>query len=423
LLVLLLIGWLGLFLGPKLGQTKAWGSTVKKPIYKKLWFQIVAGLFVIGAIGNIINPDQTVPQSGPEQTSSSSEALVEEGSEKVVESDENTSLGSEQTEDASAKENATDTSSEFESKDPEVVVTPATTSELKFLIDSLEVASEVSSGYNRDLFKHWTDADGDGCNARYEVLIQETLAPLAVSSGCKLSGGSWVSAFDLVETNDPSKFDVDHMVPLKEAWDSGAWAWDAKTREAYANDLDYEMSLIAVSASSNRSKSDRDPADWLPTNQDYWCEYITAWVQVKTRWSLSMDKAEKARVEDVAEDCSGEELEFAPKAATATAAPAPTKTATPSPSPTPTETKSSTPAPTPTPTPSQTASGNCGPGQVDLNTASVDELKLIKYIDVVRAPLVIELRPFNSVDQLINVKGIGPTYLQRIKDEGIACVN
>jgi len=396
---------------------------VKKPIYKKLWFQIVAGLFVIGAIGNIINPDQTVPQSGPEQTSSSSKALVEEGSEKVVESDENTSLGSEQTEDASAKENATDTSSEFESKDPEVVVTPATTSELKFLIDSLEVASEVSSGYNRDLFKHWTDADGDGCNARYEVLIEETLAPLAVSSGCKLSGGSWVSAFDLVETNDPSKFDVDHMVPLKEAWDSGAWAWDAKTREAYANDLDYEMSLIAVSASSNRSKSDRDPADWLPTNQDYWCEYITAWVQVKTRWSLSMDKAEKARVEDVAEDCSGEELEFAPKAATATAAPAPTKTATPSPSPTPTETKSSTPAPTPTPTPSQTASGNCGPGQVDLNTASVDELKLIKYIDVVRAPLVIELRPFNSVDQLINVKGIGPTYLQRIKDEGIACVN
>jgi competence protein ComEC len=60
---------------------------------------------------------------------------------------------------------------------------------------------------------------------------------------------------------------------------------------------------------------------------------------------------------------------------------------------------------------------------VDLNTASVDELKLIKYINVVRAPLVIEQRPFTTIDQLINVKGIGPTYLQRIKDEGIACVN
>ena len=232
-----------------------------------------------------------------------------------------------------------------------------------------------------------------------------------------------MSAFDLVETSDPSNFDVDHLVPLKEAWDSGAWAWDAKTREAYANDLDYDMSLIAVTASSNRSKSDRDPADWLPTNQDYWCEYITAWVQVKTRWSLSIDKAEKAKIDEVAESCNGETLEFAPKAVTATAAPSPSKSSSPSPSPTPTETKSSTPSPTPTPTPTQTASGNCGPGQVDLNTASVDELKLIKYIDVVRAPLVIELRPFTTVDQLINVKGIGPTYLQRIKDEGIACVD
>ena len=316
-----------------------------------------------------------------------------------------------------------DKPTEEEVVEPTKVATPATTTLLMTLVGNREVEQEVGSGYDRDLFKHWSDADGDGCNARYEVLSVESLTPVTVSSGCKLSGGTWVSAFDLVETSDPSKFDVDHMVPLKEAWDSGAWAWDAKTREAYANDLDYEMSLIAVSASSNRSKSDRDPADWLPTNKDYWCEYITAWVQVKTRWSLSMDKAEKAKIEDVAEDCSGEELEFAPKAATATAAPSPTKTATPSPSPTPTETASSTPTPTPTPTPTQTASGNCGPGQVDLNTASVDELKLIKYIDVKRAPLAIELRPFTSVDQLINVKGIGPTYLQRIKDEGIACVN
>ena len=317
--------------------------------------------------------------------------------------------------------------------EPTKVSTNATTTLLMTLVANLEVEQEVGSGYDRDLFKHWSDADGDGCNARYEVLIEESLTPVTVSSGCKLSGGTWVSAFDLVETIDPSKFDVDHMVPLKEAWDSGAWAWDAKTREAYANDLDYDMSLIAVSASSNRSKSDRDPADWLPANKDYWCEYITSWVQVKTRWSLSVDAKEKSKIEEVAEDCSGETLDFAPKAATATAAPAPspTKTSTPSPSPSPTKTSTPSPSPTPTststpspePSPTQTSSGGCGPGQVDINTANVDELKLIKYIDEKRAPLVIELRPFTTVDQLINVKGIGPTYLQRIKDEGIACVN
>jgi DNA uptake protein ComE-like DNA-binding protein len=363
------------------------------------------------------------------QVSSAIQDSQEMQSEVRTETSQETSSQDDSDEgEATSDDGLTDTANSDETVEEEVVEptkvsTPATTTLLMTLVGNLEVEQEVGSGYDRDLFKHWSDADSDGCNARYEVLIDESLTPVTISSGCKLSGGTWVSAFDLVETSDPSMFDVDHMVPLKEAWDSGAWAWDAKTREAYANDLDYEMSLIAVSASSNRSKSDRDPADWLPPNKDYWCEYITSWVQVKTRWSLSMDKAEKAKIEDVAEDCSGETLDFAPKAATATAAPSPTKTATPSPSPTPTETKSSTPSPAPTPTPTQTASGNCGPGQVDLNTASIDELKLIKYIDVVRAPLVIELRPFTSVDQLIDVKGIGPTYLQRIKDEGIACVN
>lgn len=313
--------------------------------------------------------------------------------------------------------------------EPTKVSAPKTTTLLMTLVGSLEVEVEVGDGYDRDLFRHWSDADGDGCNTRYEVLIEESLTPVTVASGCKLSGGTWVSAFDLKETIDPSTFDVDHLVPLKEAWDSGAWAWDAATRQAFANDLDYGMSLIAVSASSNRSKSDRDPADWMPPNNGYWCEYITAWVQVKTRWSLSVDLAEKSKIEEVAKDCSGETLEFAPRATTVTAAPSPTKTSTPSPSPTqtstpspsPTQTAASTPSPEPSPT--QTASGGCGPGQVDLNTATIDELRLIKYIDVVRAPLVVDLRPFTSVDQLINVKGIGPTYLQRIKDEGIACVD
>ena len=368
------------------------------------------------------------------EVSSAIQDSQEMQSEVKAETSEETSIQddsdeAEPTSDGRTDEANSDEPAEEEVVEPTKVATPATTTLLMTLVGNREVEQEVGSGYDRDLFKHWSDADGDGCNARYEVLIEESLTPVTVSSGCKLSGGTWVSAFDLVETSDPSKFDVDHMVPLKEAWDSGAWAWDAKTREAYANDLDYEMSLIAVSASSNRSKSDRDPADWLPTNKDYWCEYITAWVQVKTRWSLSVDPKEKSKIEEVADDCSGEALDFAPKASTVTAAPSPTKTSTPSPSPTKTSTPSPSPTqtatstPSPEPSPAQTASGGFGPGQVDLNTASVDELKLIKYIDEKRAPLVIELRPFTSVDQLINVKGIGPTYLQRIKDEGIACVD
>ena len=386
---------------------------------KKLFALFLAALTLAGCAGQSQEGEvsSAIQDSQEMQSEVKAETSPESSSQDGPDDTEPTSVDS-----GTDAANSDETVGE-EAVEPTKVSTPSTTTLLLTLVGNLEVEQEISSGYDRDLFKHWSDADGDGCNARYEVLIEESLTPVTISSGCKLSGGTWVSAFDLLETNDPSTFDVDHMVPLKEAWDSGAWSWDAKTREAYANDLDYDMSLIAVSASSNRSKSDRDPADWLPTNKDYWCESITAWVQVKTRWSLSIDNAEKAKINEVAEGCSGEELDFAPKATTATATPSPTKTVTPSPSPTPTETKSSIPSPSPTPTPTQTASGNCGPGQVDLNTASVDELKLIKYIDVVRAPLVIELRPFTSVDQLINVQGIGPTYLQRITDEGIACVN
>lgn len=332
-----------------------------------------------------------------------------------------------QTETSDSKSTNTNTADTETEVEPSAVSTPRTTTLLTSLIRGLRIVEEVTDGYDRDLFKHWTDADGDGCNTRYEVLIEESLTQVTVGSGCKLLGGTWVSAFDLAETTDPSTFDIDHVVPLKEAWDSGAWAWDAATREAFANDLGYKMSLIAVSASSNRSKSDRDPTSWLPTNSDYWCEYITAWVQVKTRWALSVDAAEKSNLESVAKDCAGEALDFAPKASTVAASPSPsststpTKTSIPTPSPSPTATATSTPSPSPTPT--QTASGGCTAGQVDINSASYEELKRIKYIDEVRAQYVIDLRPFKSVDGLINVKGIGPVYLQRMKDEGIACVN
>ena len=196
--------------------------------------------------------------------------------------------------------------------------------ELTAMIRLLEVESEYVSGYDRTLFKHWIDEDGNGCDARKEVLIQESVTPVTKGASCTLFGGSWVSAFDLEETTDSSSFDVDHMVPLKEAWDSGAWMWSSSTRQAFANDLGYDHSLIAVSSSSNRSKSDRDPADWLPSNVDFRCEYTVAWVQVKIRWKLSVDVAEKGKLVSLASSCGDEPLEFAPKAkATSEATPTP----------------------------------------------------------------------------------------------------
>ena len=155
----------------------------------------------------------------------------------------------------------------------------------------LRIEAEHAGGYKRTLFADWYDADGDGCNTRQEVLIAESIISAKIGAKCKVTG-KWFSVYDGVTTTDPSSFDIDHMVPLKEAWDSGAWNWNKDQRKKFANDLDESFFLIAVTARSNRSKGERDPAEWMPTSVSYRCEYARIWVQIKRAWDLSVDPTE-----------------------------------------------------------------------------------------------------------------------------------
>lgn len=166
----------------------------------------------------------------------------------------------------------------------------------------LTLGREVRRGYARSKFSHWADADRDGCNTRYEVLIQEARVKPSVGAGCFLTGGRWFSYYDAQRTANPSLFDVDHMVPLAEAWDSGARRWNAGTRKRFANDLGDRRSLVAVSASSNRSKSDGDPAEWMP-RPAVRCQYVREYVAVKTRWRLAVDRPEKRALLRVVRGC------------------------------------------------------------------------------------------------------------------------
>ncbi len=163
----------------------------------------------------------------------------------------------------------------------------------RVLLAQLQVATEHPAGYDRSLFPLWTDSDGDGCNTRYEVLIAEATRRPTIGSGCSLSGGRWFSVYDGVSTTDPSTFDVDHVVPLAEAWQSGAWNWNTDTRTRYANDLGYAADLVAVTAHSNRSKGDREPAGWSPPRASFRCRYYAWWVAVKWRWQLAVNPTEK----------------------------------------------------------------------------------------------------------------------------------
>ena len=149
------------------------------------------------------------------------------------------------------------------------------------------------TGYQRELFTHWLDADRDGCDTREEVLIDESRSTAQVDRyGCKVVEGDWFSSYDGLRFTDPAELDIDHLVPLAEAWDSGASGWDAGRRQAFANDLDHPQALRAVSASSNRSKGDLDPGQWKPTRDAAWCEYANDWVTVKKAWDLAADQNE-----------------------------------------------------------------------------------------------------------------------------------
>ena len=148
-------------------------------------------------------------------------------------------------------------------------------------------------GYDRSLFRHWIDADGDGCDTRKEVLIRNATQTPTVGEHCNLSGGRWISLYDgRVFTGDGGGLDVDHMVPLAEAWESGAWAWSPAKRQAFANDLENRFALLPVSASSNRSKGARDAAERMPPDESSHCIYAIYWRDTKVAWDLTFDQAE-----------------------------------------------------------------------------------------------------------------------------------
>lgn len=144
----------------------------------------------------------------------------------------------------------------------------APTVEVTTLADAVslvQAAQENRTGYTRSSF-NWNSGEdtSDGCNTRSEVLISEAVIAPTVETGCKLTGGTWISYYDGQEVTSAGALDIDHIVPLAEAWNSGASAWTAARREAYANDQEAHTSLVAVTARTNRQKADQDPTDWMP---------------------------------------------------------------------------------------------------------------------------------------------------------------
>ena len=167
-----------------------------------------------------------------------------------------------------------------------------------------EVPTDLSD-YDRGDWKHWVDEDGDCQNARHEVLFHESVVDVKFKepNNCQVATGEWLDPFTGETITDATKLDVDHMVPLKNAHDSGGWAWDKDRKKAYANYMMYEDHLIAVTASANRKKGAKGPEDWKPSNEAYWCDYAKGWIEIKSQWKLTATNLEWTALQEMTETC------------------------------------------------------------------------------------------------------------------------
>jgi hypothetical protein len=157
-----------------------------------------------------------------------------------------------------------------------------------------------TSTYKRDLFKTWDMVSG-ACDTR-ETVLKRDGRDVRTSASCAAASGVWTSPYDGKTWTSASDVDIDHLVPLGNAWVSGAWAWSNDQRERFANDLQ-DPQLVAVTDNVNESKGDRSPDEWKPPLASFYCPYAEAWIRVKFVWQLSVTDAEKATLTSMLSTC------------------------------------------------------------------------------------------------------------------------
>jgi len=147
-----------------------------------------------------------------------------------------------------------------------------------------ENRSQSVSGYDRDSWSHWDDLDGDGRDTREQLLEESSLVPV-VKHENKIVSGLWEGKLTGQRGTKPTKFHIDHIIPLAYASRAGGREWSPKKKQLFANDPE---NLIIATASANTSKSDRGPEEWMPRKKDYQCDYLKSWVSVADKYELRL---------------------------------------------------------------------------------------------------------------------------------------
>jgi hypothetical protein len=188
--------------------------------------------------------------------------------------------------------------------DPSALNGPTTVapSDVSQQLDELTVdAGLTMSGYSRAKFPHWIN-QGNGCDTR-DVVLQHQGTGVKTGADCKIGAGTWTSPYDAKTFTNPQSLQIDHLVPLANAWRSGAKNWTTQQRQDFANDLTRPQ-LLAVTSSLNESKGDQGPDQWKPPNRGFWCQYAEDWVTVKHYWKLTVTTTEKGALTDMLGTCT-----------------------------------------------------------------------------------------------------------------------
>lgn len=165
------------------------------------------------------------------------------------------------------------------------------------------------TGYSRDQFSNgWADAGL--CNVRNFILNRDLFNVVTKSStDCTVVSGMlndpYTKSLIVFTSSKSADVQIDHVVALSNAWQTGAQQISAEQRFQFAND---SLNLLAVDGPTNQKKGDADAATWLPPNKEYRCQYIARQVAVKKKYSLWVTHAESEAMHRVLATCPAQQL-------------------------------------------------------------------------------------------------------------------
>jgi len=171
---------------------------------------------------------------------------------------------------------------------------------LNWIKDSEQPPAEAISYSRKSHFGSWARklSDKKCYNIRARVLMRDSLKPVVYKeNNCTVAEGLWKDPYSDQELTQADEIQIDHMVPLKEAYVSGAYKWTPRARCLYGNYMGYNFHLLPVYGEENNNKGDQTPEDYMPTNKSYACTYLKNWLYIKAIWGLSMSESEAQSVD------------------------------------------------------------------------------------------------------------------------------